>query len=349
MQNARSEKKHYIDKLNLVIIMRDTVYKTRMSKRSYIERSEEAIQPKKKCQIKTTRKGSNETELDRNYSVQPKETIQLPQIQPKKKRQRKMTAKSNDDEIQHHQHEEPQPKKKRQMKVTNKKARKTLQDSIRSVDAATLVNDLLTEEFCEGHLAAFVSELKELLIGLVVYLRNTFAMLHFKEKNSQMLFQLKWYSHCSAFLLDEKYTMDAINLEEAQHPKLASLRQQWLDFCREQAISTSERNSVMTTLSSAVYNSLLEHVQDSKSSCPIIPSIPLEEDGVYYRFGGGTLCEMLHRRYKEIRSASDKNLMSIEISLLQAINTKDKSEIPEYLQYRYCGFMYFPHKVFIAS
>ena len=39
--------------------------------------------------------------------------------------------------------------------------------------------------------------------------------------------------------------------------------------------------------------------------------------------------------------------MSIEISLLQAINTKDKSDIPDYLQYRDRGFMYFPHKVFI--
>lgn len=183
-----------------------TVYKTRMSKRtqkrSYIKRLEEAIQPKKKHQIKTTRKRGNETEIglqDRNYGVQPKETIQPPQIKPKKKRQRKLTAKSNDDEIQRHQREEPQPKKKRQMKVVNKKARKTLQDSIRSVDAPTLVNKgttSLTEEFCEGYLAAFVNDVcksKELLIELVAYLRNTFAMLHFEckqEKNSQMLFQL---------------------------------------------------------------------------------------------------------------------------------------------------------------
>jgi len=108
-----------------------------------------------------------------------------------------MVAKSNDDEIQHHQREEPQPKKKRQTKVMNKKARKTFQDSIRSVDAATLVNEgktSLKKEFCEGHLVAFVSDVcksKELLIELVVYLRNTFAMLHFEckqEKNSQMLF-----------------------------------------------------------------------------------------------------------------------------------------------------------------
>ena len=37
--------------------------------------------------------------------------------------------------------------------------------------------------------------------------------------------------------------------------------------------------------------------------------------------------------------------MSIEISILQAINTKDKSDIPQYLQYQDHGFMYFPHKI----
>ena len=287
----------------------------------------------------------------------------LPQqstAKPKKKRQTKtMTKKSCGDEMPSEM-QPKEPKKKRQTKVMNKKTRKTLQDSIRSIDAATLVKEgttALTEEFSDGHLTAFISDVcesEELLTELVVYLRETFAMLHFEckqEKNSQMQFQLKWYSYCSAFLLDEKHSMSAINLEEAKHPVLANFRQQWLDYCREQVISTSERNSVMTTLSSAIYNTLLEHVasfQESQSSCPnISPSVPLEEDGVYYQFGGGTLCEMLHNRYKQISSASDKNLMSIEISLLQAINTKDESDIPDYLKYRDRGFMYFPHIKFL--
>jgi len=32
---------------------------------------------------------------------------------------------------------------------------------------------------------------------------------------------------------------------------------------------------------------------------------------------------------------------------LQAINSKDKSDIPDYLKYRDRGFMYFPYKSFI--
>ena len=94
--------------------------------------------------------------------------------------------------------------------------------------------------------------------------------------------------------------MSAINLEEVKHPVLTNLRPVWLEFCREQSVSVQERNSVMTTLSSAVYHCLLDHVvsfQESQTvgSTEVSCSVPPEEDGVYYWFGGGALCEMLHR------------------------------------------------------
>ena len=108
----------------------------------------------------------------------------------------------------------------------------------------------------------------------------------------------------------------------------------------------------MMAFSSALYNSLLEHVSSFQASQTegtvgktVVPTA--EQDGVYYRFGGGALCEMLHCHYKQICCSSNKNLMSIEISILQAINTKDKSDVPKYLQYQDRGFMYFPHKIFI--
>ena len=53
---------------------------------------------------------------------------------------------------------------------------------------------------------------------------------------------------------------------------------------------------------------------------------------MYYRFGGGVLCEMVNR-YKEIKNypITSRNVLSIEISMLLAINNKDKSSIPAYL------------------
>ena len=58
---------------------------------------------------------------------------------------------------------------------------------------------------------------------------------------------------------------------------------------------------------------------------------------------------MLHVRYKQIKTAplDHKDQMSQEIAILQAINSKDKSAIPDYMKYRDLGYMYFPHPPFI--
>jgi len=60
--------------------------------------------------------------------------------------------------------------------------------------------------------------------------------------------------------------LSAINLEEVKHPVLTNLRPVWLEFCREQSVSVQERNSVMTTLSSAAYHCLLDHVVSFQES-----------------------------------------------------------------------------------
>lgn len=89
----------------------------------------------------------------------------------------------------------------------------------------------------------------------------------------------------------------------------------------------------------------------SGTSETTIWSTPLicDQDDVYFRFGGGTLATMLHRRYNDIRKCRDerRDIISLEISVLQAINTRDKSSMPAYLKYRDKGYMYSPHVAFI--
>ena len=53
---------------------------------------------------------------------------------------------------------------------------------------------------------------------------------------------------------------------------------------------------------------------------------------------------MLHSRYKAMKlvQTKDKEMVSQEIHILQALNTKDKEKVPKYLQYRYKEYMYFP-------
>ena len=50
---------------------------------------------------------------------------------------------------------------------------------------------------------------------------------------------------------------------------------------------------------------------------------------------------------KQIHHSRYNNLVSIEIRILQAIDIKDKSDVPQYLHYQDHGFRYFPHKTFI--
>ena len=110
-------------------------------------------------------------------------------------------------------------------------------------------------------------------------------------------------------------------------------------------------NKIMIIVSSTVYNFLLDHVARYQQEFvqPEAVTVGTDEDGVYYRFGGATLCSMLHALYKDIKCCSQdgRDALSQKIIILQTINVKDKSCIPGYLQYRDRGFLYFPDPVFI--
>ena len=68
-----------------------------------------------------------------------------------------------------------------------------------------------------------------------------------------------------------------------------------------------------------------------------------DSDDVLYRFCGAALASMLHSRYKLIQTCP----LERNFNLLQSINSKVKSHIPDYLQYRDRGFMYFPSEQFL--
>ena len=61
-------------------------------------------------------------------------------------------------------------------------------------------------------------------------------------------------------------------------------------------------------------------------------------DDVYYRFGGATICTMLKRRYNELKNClrTDRNALSIQVCMRQAMNCKDKSSIPARLNVPSC-------------
>jgi len=58
---------------------------------------------------------------------------------------------------------------------------------------------------------------------------------------------------------------------------------------------------------------------------------------------------MLHLRYKQLKTCTDdkRDVISQEVTLLQTINSKEKTKIPGYLHYHEKGFMYFPDSIFL--
>ena len=109
-------------------------------------------------------------------------------------------------------------------------------------------------------------------------------------------------SWCSAFLLEEKYTLEAINLKESDngYSSLVSIRNTWLEFCKSCNIPVPTSNPVMIAVSSSLYAYLLNHVSAFRN--------PLTEHTealvvpvMVYCFGGAALCAMLKNRYKEIK------------------------------------------------
>jgi len=123
-------------------------------------------------------------------------------------------------------------------------------------------------------------------------------------------------------------------------------RQQWVSFCQTKK-ATPE--IFLLVFLGEIFTKLLRISQSvlavsSQAAASNSTTVSVDPVDVYNRFGGATLASMLHNRYKAMKLAQTKNkeMVSQEIHILQALNTKDKENIPKYLQYRDKGNMYFP-------
>jgi len=150
-------------------------------------------------------------------------------------------------------------------------------------------------------------------------------------------------------VVSSEYSLCDVNLEESSCLKLCETRLTRWKFCEESSIPVPESNVIMMTVSSAIYHFLLDCVVHSSSGKARDSNCEEDDDGVYYRFGGGAISDMLHLWYKQIRSCKDdlRDRVSQEIAILQAMLIKDRSQLPDYLKYRDCGYMYFPLPAFL--
>ena len=251
------------------------------------------------------------------------------------------------------------PKKVKRNNKLKKQEREDIAHSLKQLDLLVLVDEVTSQlklQYGERSLNKLVDLLclnEELLKEMLECHRSMFIHLYLdtgKKKDPFLNFIIKWNHHCSAMLLEELYGLTEINLDKQLSKSLKVLRTKWLDFCKASGFPVPVSNPVTITLSSTIYNTLITYInlKGEESEKPT-EAMSFDGDDVYYRFGGAAICEMLHLRYEQIKTApfSKKDSISQEITILQAINCKDKSTIPNYLKYRDLGFMYFPHPTFI--
>ena len=258
-----------------------------------------------------------------------------------------------------------QPPAKRKFKLLNAKERKSmlkfLDSDLHDTVLAEVVKNDLKQQSLADNLKSLIEVLCDdhecLLTKLITCHRKCFAQLYIdckKMADPMLNFQICWHNQCSTFLLSDDHNIAVLNLKELPGCDISSTRDAWLYFCSANGAAVPESNPVMMTITATIYRVLLDCVLNFQESLTtpngsVAVSEYTDGDDVYYRFGGAAICDMLKLHYKQIRSCSDKQRdhISQEIVILQAIKTDDKSIIPEYLKYRDQGYMYFPHASFI--
>ena len=231
----------------------------------------------------------------------------------------------------------------------------TLNDSLRQVKACFTeemkCRDLGLSEIINNFFTKVA-----LLNSLIEYHRNVFLDLYNKcstGKEKYLRLQLEWHAQCSVFLLPKDLPAQCVLPDLKDDEAICAIRTLWQEFCDSYPFDMC--NKLMILFSSIMYKILLDRVHSfSTSTCSsqeTDPSPCVNEDDIYYRFGGATISAMLKVRYKKHKKTASTSAtcssLSDEIAILHAINTKDKKSMPEYLKYRDRGFMYSPHATFI--
>ena len=295
----------------------------------------------------------------------PKHSSEQPVCKPNNSKRKKKTSETFESTEQVNE-TSTEPAGKRTRKVLNKTERKRLSDHLNSVSNDTLMcaaRSKLAEQYLPDSLKQLPEVLFnniQLLQSILIHHRCRFIELFIecqKGVDSFVRFKLQWHQHCSAFLLGRSYLIALIHLDKGVEASVASLRSQWLEFYESNGLSDLESKKVMIPITSAVYELMLERTErfqrnlnpDSSGASSASTCRSTDGDDVYFRFGVAALCDMLHQHYKVIKSCQDsqRDLLSQEITILHAINTKVKTMIPQYLRYRDRGFMYFPDVSFI--
>ena len=251
------------------------------------------------------------------------------------------------------------PRKKRRRKAINKKDKCCILETIEQYDSKELAllslertkiklqvhtcNSVrfLSSKLKDNELCFLTSFLKELFIK--TYERCSIG------KDKYMSFQFQWHVQCSPLLIEKTTDLSSVNVFPGDQATEAiqMARKQWISLYISHSSKSEAAKNFMLVFLSEVYKELLNKCHGVlKPISPELQSASCDPLDVYYRFGGATLASMLHNCYTIMKSGtiSQKERTSSEIHILQALRAPNKINVPEYLQYRDEGHMYFPRK-----
>ena len=248
------------------------------------------------------------------------------------------------------------PRKTRLLRKDEKKALLDMLTNVASNGSDSVVSAVIAIVNKEDHIHMFEERKKlwsslqsaQLLMStLVKGLTEMFIHIYKscqtgKDKYSR--FQLDWHKQCSLLLKAQ--------VDQGGQKELTQIHQRWVGYCEGSGVSKEVYNSVMIAVYSAVFGYLMQlvakhqkdHLADSGHESGQAPLLA-DQEGVYYRFGGAALSAMLHLRYDQLKSGVHelkREAVKDEITILKAIQCTDKHHVPDYLQYRDRGYMYFP-------
>ena len=250
------------------------------------------------------------------------------------------------------------PRKTRLLKKDEKKALLDMLSSLAS-DCSSVVAAVIDIVTNENHIHVYkeretfwtsLQSAQSLISTLVKGLTELFIRVYKScqtGKDKYCKFQLEWHRQCSVLLMDL--------VDEGGHKDLCQIHQRWLGYCEGSGVAKDVFNPVLIAVYSAVFDYLMQRValhqkREQSDDLDQTPTLEDQEVGVYYRFGGAALAAMLHLRYDQLNPGIDESKRECvrdEITILKAIQCTTKDHVPDYLQYRDMGYMYFPAACYI--
>ena len=184
-------------------------------------------------------------------------------------------------------------------KALNKKERLQVIKHIKSTSVLPVLKGMFKEK--ERGTFSKLLDNEETLRALIKFHQETFVLLYEANgigKDKYISFQLQWHKYCSIFLLPKASAIQCVFSPPTKG--MEDVRHIWLAYSEKDTdleSNTAEQNKFMMMFSSSIYEILLRevhaYVMKFNDCTGSSTNVAIDQDDVYFRFGGATLASMV--------------------------------------------------------